>query len=78
MITMPTQLKEQFGVLILVFVLFVLLGVLWIFRADHDAVLSIDQWIAGVIGAILNLVTGKVLHSSNQTNIGAVESPQSK
>lgn len=63
-----TQIKEQFGVLILVFVMLVLLGCLWIFRNDHDAVLSMDNWIAGVIGAMINLVTGK-LSTSQQSNI---------
>lgn len=62
--------KEQFGVIILVFVLLILLGVLYMFRADHDVELSINQWIAGVIGGILSLVTGKLATSSaQQSNI---------
>ena len=64
-------LREQFGVV-----------VLWIFRADHDVVLSINQWIAGVIGGILSLVTGK-LATAQQSNISnssvkqVVETPPS-
>lgn len=54
-----SQIKEQFGVLILVAVLVILLIVMWVFRGDHDVVLSVNQWIAGVIGGILGLVTGK-------------------
>lgn len=64
-----TAIKEQFGVIILVFVLLVLLGFMWLFKSDHDAVLSMDNWIAGVIGAMINLVTGKVAHAFQQSNI---------
>ena len=60
--------REQLGVLILVFVLLVLLLSMWIFRQDHDIVLSINQWIAGVVGGILALITGKVAHSAAQQN----------
>lgn len=61
--------REQFGVILLFLVLLTLLGFLYVFRQDHDVVLSINQWIAGVIGGILSLVTGKVAHASQQSNI---------
>lgn len=62
------QIKEQFGVLILVIVLIVLLGYSWVFRADHDMIMSATQWIAGTIGGILSLVTGKPSANSAQQN----------
>lgn len=65
------QIKEQFGVLILMGLVVILLGVLWVFRTDHDVVLTISTWIAGVIGAIINLVTGKPQHAAQQSTISA-------
>lgn len=64
-----TQVKEQFGVLILVFVLAILLGYSWVFRADHDVMMAANQWIAGVIGGILGLVTGKASNTAQQNRI---------
>lgn len=64
-----TQIKEQFGVLILVFVLAILLAYSWVFRADHDVMMAANQWIAGVIGGILGLVTGKASTAAQQNRI---------
>lgn len=55
--------------LVLVFVLLILLVYSWFFRGDHDTIVSNNQWISGVIGGILTLVTGKVAQAVQQSTI---------
>jgi hypothetical protein len=72
--------SEQFGVILLSAVLILVIGAMWIFRADHDVKMAIEVWGGNIVGGILTLIVGKA-SQAQQSNISnsqvkqIVESP---
>jgi len=60
--------RDNFGLVVLVFVLMLLLGFMWLFRGDRDMLLASKDWVLSVLGGIGVAVTGKFSHAM-QANI---------